>query len=111
MGMLEQESDRRTLVLTPEGLEALRDGRTIECAKPRTVKKAKRERGAKARGISTSDVDSTLFETLRKLRKTIADDQGVPPLRRLLRRNAARALRGSYRRRSMLSVGSGASAT
>jgi ATP-dependent DNA helicase RecQ len=79
MGMLEQESDRRTLVLTPEGIDALRDGRKIECAKSRTVKKAKRERGSKARGISVSDVDSTLFETLRKLRKIIADEQGVPP--------------------------------
>ena len=79
LGLLEQEAERRTLVLTPEGLEALKDGRTIECAKPRTVRKAKKERAGKSRGMLTPEVDASLFETLRRLRKSLADEQGVPP--------------------------------
>ena len=65
--------------MTAEGIEALKDGRTIECAKPRTVRKPKRERAIKGRAASTGSVDSSLFEELRKLRKSLADDQGVPP--------------------------------
>jgi ATP-dependent DNA helicase RecQ len=79
LGFLEQEAERRTIVLTPLGLEALKDGRTIECAKPRTVRKAKRERGSKGRTAATGPADMNLFEELRKLRKAIADEQGVPP--------------------------------
>jgi len=77
LGLLEQEPERRTLLLTAHGVEALRDGRTIECAKPRTVRKPKRERGAKAQ--AAGEIDGSLFEALRRLRKSIADDQGVPP--------------------------------
>jgi ATP-dependent DNA helicase RecQ len=79
LGLIEQEPDRRTIVLTAQGVEALKDGRTIECAKPRTVRKAKRERGSKTRFAATAPGDSSLFEELRKLRKALADEQGVPP--------------------------------
>jgi ATP-dependent DNA helicase RecQ len=79
LGLIEQEAERRTLILTAEGVEALRDGRTIECAKSRTVRKPKRERASKGRTAATGSVDSSLFEELRKLRKSLADDQGVPP--------------------------------
>ncbi len=79
LGLIEQEAERRTLILTAEGIEALKDGRTIECAKPRTVRKPKRERASKGRTAGTGSVDASLFEELRKLRKSLADDQGVPP--------------------------------
>jgi ATP-dependent DNA helicase RecQ len=79
LGLLEQEPERRTLLLTVSGVEALRDGRTIECAKPRTVRKAKRVRAAKAEFAAAGADDADLFEALRRLRKRIADEQGVPP--------------------------------
>jgi ATP-dependent DNA helicase RecQ len=81
LGFLEQESLHRTLVLTAQGIEALKDGRRIECAKPRTVRKAKRERAGKTRFTSSSATagDGDLFEALRRLRKGLADEQGVPP--------------------------------
>jgi ATP-dependent DNA helicase RecQ len=79
LGLLEQEPERRTLVLTAQGIEALRDGRRIDYAKPRTVRKAKRQRAGTMRAATPGDGDAALFEELRRLRKSIADEQGVPP--------------------------------
>jgi ATP-dependent DNA helicase RecQ len=78
LGLLELESEHRTLRLTQDGLAALKEKRVIEFVKPRAAEKTKKGRGKRA---STSDlpIENELFEDLRRLRKRIADQQGVPP--------------------------------
>ncbi len=77
LGYLEQEPAHRTVVLTPEGVEALREGRAVTFAPPRFVSKAKK----KPRGKVADDApfEDDLFEHLRRLRKGLAEEQGVPP--------------------------------
>lgn len=77
LGHLEKEPERRTLLLTQEGLQALKDQRTFEFAKPRVVHRSKARRGKSA--PLSAPVEDGLFEALRTLRKRIADEQGVPP--------------------------------
>jgi ATP-dependent DNA helicase RecQ len=73
-----EEGEHRTLALTNEGLQALREERAITFAKPRLAERARTRKSAKA--ITTAEsYDARLFEELRRLRKRIADDQGVPP--------------------------------
>ncbi|HEV7180738.1 MAG TPA: DNA helicase RecQ [Candidatus Baltobacteraceae bacterium] len=77
LGWIEQEPERKTLLLTEEGVRALKEQRTFEFYKrPHSAKKAKR--GKASREVA-ADYDDELFEQLRRLRKTIADDAGVPP--------------------------------
>ncbi|HEY1977716.1 MAG TPA: DNA helicase RecQ [Candidatus Baltobacteraceae bacterium] len=72
-----EEAEHRTLVLTQEGLQALRERRAFDFVKAR---KARSRRGRKVVVPSTVSTDgSDLFEALRRLRKHIADEQGVPP--------------------------------
>lgn len=76
---LEREPEHRTLLLTEEGLRALKKQRSYEFAKPRAVQeKSNRKRGARAAAAQRPPGDD-LFEKLRGLRKRIADEQGVPP--------------------------------
>jgi ATP-dependent DNA helicase RecQ len=77
LGHLERDPERRTLLLTQEGLQALREQRRFEFAKPRAVEKGrKRAKKAAAEMVAGS---GDLFQKLRALRKQIADEQGVPP--------------------------------
>ena len=80
-GCIEQEPEYKTLLLTPEGVEALKDGRSFEFVKPRIVHGGKA--GKKGRKLRSADwpleYGADLFEALRTLRKRIADEQGVPP--------------------------------
>jgi ATP-dependent DNA helicase RecQ len=75
-GELEKHAEHRTLTLTQEGLNALRERRTFTFFKPRAVTRARKTR----RGAETLEPDSDgLFQRLRLLRKRLADEQGVPP--------------------------------
>ena len=77
LGYVEQEPEHRTLLLTDEGMRALKEGRTLEFAKPRAVASKK---GRKGKSSATLDSgDDSLFEVLRRLRKSLADEAGVPP--------------------------------
>ncbi|MBV8530609.1 MAG: HRDC domain-containing protein, partial [Candidatus Eremiobacteraeota bacterium] len=77
---IEEDPEHRTLVLTGEGRRALKERRAFTFAKPRFVEKAgKRQRKAAAASPARTAGDEELFETLRGLRKRLADAQGVPP--------------------------------
>ena len=78
LAYVEQEPEHRTLLLTQEGLRALKEQRALEFVKPRAVARTKKAgKGKAAASIASHDTD--LFEALRRLRKGIADEQGVPP--------------------------------
>ena len=61
------------LELTPEGAEALRERRSIRLTRPREA--------VRVRSDKTGEIpcDVFLFETLRQMRKEIAEREGVPP--------------------------------
>jgi ATP-dependent DNA helicase RecQ len=75
-GWLEQDPQRKTLLITDDGLRALKEKRTF--AMVRRLK-LKQNRKSKARNAQAGSVDGELFEGLRRLRKQIADDAGIPP--------------------------------
>ena len=77
LGWIEQESERKTLHVTDEGMRALREKRTFAFAK-RLTTKTKSKRRAPATGAQ-APYDDDLFERLRRLRKSIADEAGIPP--------------------------------
>ena len=77
-GCIEQEPEHRTVRLTSEGLQALKENRTFEFARPRILRAAKKPRKGKAT-IALPPDENDLFETLRALRKRLSDEQGVPP--------------------------------
>ncbi len=79
LGHLEREPERRTLLLTQEGLRALKEQRPFEFAKPRAVQKTRKTRGRDAGPTESATDDDCLFQALRVVRKGIADEQGVPP--------------------------------
>lgn len=75
-GELEKDPERRTLVLTREGLHALRERRPFSFFKPRAVARKSKSR----RGVETlAPASEAIFARLRVLRKELADEQGVPP--------------------------------
>lgn len=77
LGWLEVETDYKTIVLTDEGVAALREQRPFLLAKRLTAKKT---RGRNVRPSSgPASIDDALFDRLRQLRKRIADESGVPP--------------------------------
>jgi ATP-dependent DNA helicase RecQ len=77
-GCIEQASEHRTLFVTEEGLRALKEHRAFAFAMPRFVAKAAKARSRRLRALPAVQ-DDALFERLRRLRKHLADDQGVPP--------------------------------
>ena len=73
MGFLAQErGEFPTIILTDDGLEALRSRRVIMLSKPMSRPKTKAARSGEI------ECDETLFDRLRKLRKRLADERGVP---------------------------------
>ena len=73
MGFLEQErGEFPTIALTDEGIDALRSRRVIMLSKPMSRPKTKAPRAGEI------ECDETLFDRLRKLRKRLADERGVP---------------------------------
>jgi ATP-dependent DNA helicase RecQ len=74
LGLLQQDPGQfPTISLTEEGRAALRERRVISLTRPR---EAAKPRTSKPGDI---DCDELLFEKLRRLRKRLADEQGVPP--------------------------------
>lgn len=78
LGLLQQAPGQMpTVSLTTEGLAALRERRTVRLTKPRETPKASVPRSSTPSGSIACD--EVLFEKLRRLRKRLADEQGVPP--------------------------------
>jgi ATP-dependent DNA helicase RecQ len=72
-GWLAQETGKfPTIALTDAGLEALKSRRVIMLSKPMAEKKLTAPRAGEI------ECDETLFDYLRKLRKRVADERGVP---------------------------------
>jgi ATP-dependent DNA helicase RecQ len=77
-GYLEQDIARYSVLrLTPAARPLLRGEETLELARPR-IKTPSRRKAPKG-PAGTARYDEALFEKLRALRKSLADDQGVPP--------------------------------
>ena len=73
MGFLAQErGEFPTIILSDEGLNALRSRRVIMLSKPMSRPKARAPRAGEI------ECDENLFDRLRKLRKRLADERGVP---------------------------------
>ncbi|RJX68792.1 ATP-dependent DNA helicase RecQ [Vibrio sinensis] len=76
-GLLFQNITRNsTLQLTEEARPLLRGNMALELAVPRLDTAA---RAAKSDKLSSKNYDKKLFAKLRKLRKSIADEDGLPP--------------------------------
>ncbi len=67
------------LKLTPGALSLLRGEETLELARPRVVEKIRKKKRKAGPVEDLSDDDLRLFETLREIRKQLAEEQGVPP--------------------------------
>lgn len=75
LGLLRQDPGQYpTLSLTPDGMAALKERRVITLTKPRETPRPKTTTRA-----GEIECDDLLFEKLRRLRKRLADEQGVPP--------------------------------
>jgi len=73
---LAREGEYRILKVTPTGREVLRGATTPRLIKP-AVKKP--DRPAPAKRNFALGMDAGLFEALRKLRRELAEERGVPP--------------------------------
>ena len=67
------------LKLTPQALRLLRAEESLELAKPRVQEKTRKKKRKIGPVADLSENDLRLFETLRELRKQLAEEQGVPP--------------------------------
>lgn len=67
------------LKLTPQALSLLRAQESLELAKPRVQEKTRKKKRKVGPVADLSESDFRLFETLRELRKHLAEEQGVPP--------------------------------
>jgi ATP-dependent DNA helicase RecQ len=76
--LLQDIADFSVLKLTPRALLLLRGEEEIELARPRINEKPVKKKAKKA-AVDLSEDDLRLFETLREIRKQLAQDQGVPP--------------------------------
>ena len=76
LGLLHQESGKfPTVSLTIAGRDALRERRQILLTKQREAPSVRNQSGKRGE----IECDELLFEKLRRLRKRLADEQGVPP--------------------------------
>jgi ATP-dependent DNA helicase RecQ len=77
-GYLEQDIARYSVLrLTEAARPLLRGEETLDLARPRTKTPSRRKAPRAAEGAGR--YDETLFAALRALRKSLADEQGVPP--------------------------------
>jgi len=74
--LLRREGEYRILKVTPAGRQVLRGESTPRLLKPVDPKKAAKPRASRN---FTEGMDAGLFEALRKLRRELADERGVPP--------------------------------
>ncbi|HEY8312901.1 MAG TPA: DNA helicase RecQ [Candidatus Baltobacteraceae bacterium] len=79
LGCIEQDAVHKTLVLTADGMLALKERRVFEVAKSKIVHSGKGRRKTKGPSVGAAPYEEALFEELRRLRKRLADDRGVPP--------------------------------
>jgi ATP-dependent DNA helicase RecQ len=75
-GFLAKTGEYDVLRLTPDGRDVLRGAVTPKLLKPAA---GKPRREAKAARESWQGVDRNLFEELRKLRRKLAEERGLPP--------------------------------
>lgn len=73
--VMQSEGQYPTVELTQAGIDILRARTPITLTKPLVVPKAAKVRRRREGEISCDEI---LFDQLRKLRKSIADDRGVP---------------------------------
>jgi ATP-dependent DNA helicase RecQ len=81
-GFLLKDPEYGTLKLTPEGVRLMKGDGTVSLAQPIKLEKAKKSEKAGKSDKAAPDwegVDAGLFETLRKLRRTLATERRVPP--------------------------------
>jgi ATP-dependent DNA helicase RecQ len=71
-----REGEYRILKVSPAGRQVLRGETTPRLLKPVDQKRAAKPRASKN---FTAGMDAGLFEALRKLRRELADERGVPP--------------------------------
>ncbi|HMN46400.1 MAG TPA: HRDC domain-containing protein, partial [Povalibacter sp.] len=77
-GIVEETQDGYPVaVLNKQSWEVLRGGRKVLLAEPTRAKRQKK--GKKEIPAHSLTPDDALFETLRRLRKQLADESGVPP--------------------------------
>ena len=76
-GFLSKTGEYDILRVTPDGRDVLRGAITPKLLKPASTAKPRRE--AKAARESWQGVDRGLFEELRKLRRKLAEERGLPP--------------------------------
>lgn len=80
-GYLKQLPERfNVLQLSESGFAALKERQTIQLAKPLTAPKQEKRWSEKKRRVTAGslDCDEALFDRLRRLRKRVADERGVP---------------------------------
>jgi ATP-dependent DNA helicase RecQ len=79
-GVLQQAGDEYPLLkLNAASWEVMRGERTVRLMQPVRRKKGERPEKSKADAVSWEGVDALLFESLRELRKQLADERRVPP--------------------------------
>ena len=67
------------LKLTPRSSLLLRGEETVELARPRVQEKVRKKKRKPGPVEDLNEDDLRLFETLREIRKHLAEEQGVPP--------------------------------
>ena len=73
-GLIFQDHDHFSVVkVTPKGWEVLKQNRNVTLTRPKEVEREASE------AINLPEVNRTLFEELRQLRRTLAEQQNVPP--------------------------------
>ena len=72
-----RDGEYRILKVTPDGREVLRGQKTPRLLKP--AAKSKVAAAPRSRKSFTEGMDAELFETLRQLRRKLAEERGVPP--------------------------------
>jgi ATP-dependent DNA helicase RecQ len=81
LGFLRQsEGEFATIELTEEGLRALKDRRAVSLTRPPKRQEVREEPSATRRSKRVGEIacDEVLFESLRRLRREIADSRNVP---------------------------------
>lgn len=77
-GFVERVGEYNTLKVTPDGRKLLKGEGALRLLKP-SRKKSASDRANKIEAASWEGVDRTLFELLRALRRSVAEEHGVAP--------------------------------
>ena len=77
--LLQDIANYSVLKLTPQALPLLRGEEQLELAVPRTREKITEKESAEVEHQALNDDELRLFETLREIRKHLAEESNVPP--------------------------------